>query len=324
MRSKRPPIRKRHCFLWITDPWETLEHARDSTLRLAREALAQGYESHWCDVRSIRLEGSRVLLDAAAVPEAPVSGSGSGAPVGFEARSPTEFSSVQYRVDPPVDLAYLHPLQLLALSGARIVNPAPILCTHNEKTEAAFLKGLMPVSLVSGRWDDLERFGKSHQRTVLKPLHQAQSKGVQLLSWVSLLDMEKNRELLTAVTERFSRPILLQRYLPGIAQGEQRLWFLDGKLLACARKMPIPGDFRVDIDRGSVLRKTALTAAERKAAKVIGRFLSAQKIRLAAVDLIDGFVTDFNFTSPGLIMQMEEILGKNLAQPIIRALARGR
>src|SRR4051812_28326143 len=64
MSHKKTPSKRRHGFLWITDPWDTLDHAKDTTLRLAQEALFLGLKSHWCDVRSIRWDQDRVLLDA--------------------------------------------------------------------------------------------------------------------------------------------------------------------------------------------------------------------------------------------------------------------
>jgi glutathione synthase len=313
-------------FLWVTDPWETLDHSNDTTLRLAHEAEAQGHQSFWCDVRSIRLESrggkSEVLLEAARIISPDRPGSIATRPFPAQILSPTKFSSVHYRVDPPVDLAYLHPLHLLVLAKARVVNPAPVLMTHNEKIEASFLAGLMPETMVSSQWDALLRFGKAHPKCVLKPMHQAQSKGVMLLSWSSATDIEKSRAALSEATDGFQRPALLQKYLPGIENGEQRLWFLDGKLLACVRKLPLKGDFRVNIDGGSALRETTLSASEKKTARTLGKFLKQQKIRLAAIDLIDGFVTDFNFTSPGLITMMEKVLNTDLARPIIRALAK--
>jgi glutathione synthase len=321
-------------FLWITDPWETLDHPRDTTLRLAEETLKLGDESYWCDLHSIRWESDGVKLDARKILKV---GKGREA-AAFQLEdastfSPSDFDSLHYRTDPPVDLAYLHPLQLLLLglptSGrarstksprAELVNRATALCLGNEKLEASALGDLMPATVASSRLQDLEDFGCTEGRAVLKPLHQAQSKGIELLDWRTDRAAKTSRASLKRATENFTRPILLQRYLPGIAQGETRLWFVDGKLLSQIRKLPMPDDFRVDMDRGSRLARTLLTAHEKKAAARIGRHLKSRGIRLAAVDLIDGFVTDFNFTSPGLIAQMEAVLGRNLARPIVTAL----
>jgi glutathione synthase len=239
-----------------------------------------------------------------------------------QSASPASFRSIQYRTDPPVDLAYLHPLQLLALGAGRtpIINPAPVLLGASEKLEAGFLRELLPPTLASSQWDFLLRFGREEGQTVLKPLHQAQSRGVRLLDWRTAEGEAEARDALQEATAGFTRPAILQRYLAGIAEGEQRLWFLDGKLLAYVRKLPRQGDFRVDIDAGSPIAPTSLDRAERSAARLISRRLRERKIRLAAVDLIEGQVTDFNFTSPGLIVDMERVLGVDLARPIARAL----
>jgi hypothetical protein len=55
-----------------------------------------------------------------------------------------------------------------------------------------------------------------------------------------------------------------------------------------------------------------------KAAAAVGKLLRKEKILWAAVDLIDGKVTDFNFTSPGLLVAMEDLLGENLAEKALK------
>lgn len=319
-KSTRTKSKKKVSFLWVTDPWETLDHEKDTTLLLAREAARLGYESWWADVRSIRMDGNVVLVDAALVDSNKADPTQRFCPL--QVVQASSFSSVHYRVDPPVDLAYIHPLQLLVLAKAKVVNPASVLLSHNEKLEAGFLPELMPEGLVSSQWEALSSFGRKHQKTVLKPLHQAQSKGVMLLDWRSKALQDECREKLSQATQNFTSPVMLQRFLPGIVEGEQRLWFLDGELLACVRKMPLAEDFRVNIDQGSALRKTQLSPTEKASAKQIGGYLKKTKIRLAAVDLIEGYITDFNFTSPGLITQMEGVLNQALAAKIVRKLAR--
>ncbi len=314
--------------LWVTDPWETLDHPRDTSLRLAEEALAQGAESYWASHHSIRLDQGKVLLEARKIEGVfPGRAKESFTLSAAGAHDPSEFDVLVYRTDPPVDHAYLHPLQLLALATrgkkSRIVNPADVLALDSEKFLGSELPELFPSGVVASQWETLSRFARHAGKSVLKPLHQAQSKGIELID-LGNQDETVVREKLAAATRGFTTPVLLQEFLPGIAQGETRLWFLDGKLLAHARKLPLEGDFRVNIDRGSRLAQAELTAAEKKAATKIGALMKRRKIRLAAVDLIEGKVTDSNFTSPGLITQMEGLLGENLAKPIVEALRKSR
>jgi glutathione synthase len=328
--KKRSTGSKKIKLLWITDPWNTLDHSKDTTLRLVEEAALSGVKQAWCDVRSIRLEKQKVCFnsqDIISVASERNSESFKLAPLKITELS--DFTQIHYRTDPPVDQAYLNPLQLLAIGnrsqpGCEFVNPLETLLIQNEKFEAAVLGELMPESVVSSQWETFLQFGTSQGRTVLKPLHEAQSHGIELLDWGNKKSIESSRKVLKKVTRNFTVPVILQKYLNGIAEGETRLWYLDGKLLAYIKKHPAIGDFRVNIDRGSLLSQTQLSKRDKQAAKQIGKLLATRKIRLAAVDLIEGFITDFNFTSPGLISQMETLLGVNLAKPIIKKLVMGK
>jgi glutathione synthase len=204
-------------------------------------------------------------------------------------------------------------------AGRRLVNPAQALVLFSEKTFAAEIPELFPDTCVSSEKAVLEDFVNSRGMAVLKPLHLAQSKGVTRVesSNAGLL----HRELALA-SEGFTRPILLQEYLPEVAQkGETRLWFVDGELLAAVQKVPARGEFVIDMDRGGSLAKATLTRADREGARKIGSLLRKHRIRLAAVDWIAGKITDFNITSPGLIVAMEKLLQRDLASLIVRRLS---
>ena len=315
-------------FLWITDPWDTLDHPKDTTLRLVEESLAMGFENYWCDVKTIRLENHQILLDACMVkgiyPGRAAASFSLGAPTPMK---PSLFTRLLYRPDPPVDQAYLHPLQLLVLGvrdakNAEIIAPSRVLFSANEKTEGALMADLTPPSAVSSQWETLLAFGRAEGKTILKPLHQAQSAGIALLDWTSEAEISKSKIILDASTEHFQKLVILQRFLPEIAQGEQRLWFLNGHLLAVARKKPKSGEVVINMDQGGTLVRTELTDHEKRQSVKIRKLLRLRKIRLAAVDLIAGKVTDFNFTSPGLLVQIEVLLGENLARTIMKSLAK--
>lgn len=319
-------MKRKQKFLWVTDPWHTLDHPRDTSLRLVEEALILGIDNYWCDVRTIRLQSS-VELDARRVLDI-ASGRRAFSLEHPQVMHPLDFTRIIYRTDPPVDLTYLHPLQLLNLGvgkhrGTEIVNDTDTLFGSSEKLESSYLPhSLMPKTLVSSDTARLEDFGKRLGRAVLKPIHQAQSKGVELLDFRNSRAVTYSRNLLTDATHQGTHLVLLQEFLPGIARGETRLWFLNGKLFAACRKHPERGDFRVNIDHGSELGTVKLGHKDLAAARAISKRLRETRVRLAAIDLIDGKVTDFNVTSPGLIVQMEEILKRNLAGPIVKSLAR--
>lgn len=311
--------------LWITDPWDTLDHPQDTTLRLIQEALELGVPCWWADVRSTAWSQQGTTLQVFRVQSVDAErGCGSFALRDEGRASPAGFTQVFYRPDPPVDLAYVHPLQLIAAElekcRAELVNPASVLCLSSEKLLLSSMPSVMPPTFVGCCWDELCEFGRAQGPTVAKPLHNCQSKGVELLEWSSAEDIERASAVLGGLTNGFRRPVVLQRFLAAIHEGETRVWFIDGTPLAAARKYSGSESFRIDMDKGGQLRAWTLTSKEAAQAARIGTGLRQKGIRLAAIDLIDGLVTDANFTSPGLLVGMEAALGRNLARPIIEAL----
>ncbi|MFN7684309.1 MAG: hypothetical protein ACK5QT_02735 [Oligoflexia bacterium] len=314
-------------WLWITDPWSTLDHPNDTTLRIMEACLQIGKPVAWADVRSLRWEHGRVMADCALF-EGGKRGSRklyslrkvhSAPPATHEAQV-IDFEAIHYRVDPPVDLAYLQPLQMLEqVASKKICNPARALALLSEKTIPASLKGLWPQSVVSSQLGTLLDFIQTQGVAILKPLHGAQSKGVIKLS--SDDDITSLHSHLSDATQNFTRPTVLQEYLPEVtASGETRLWFVDGVLIACAQKIPARGEFKIDMDQGAKVKKTRLPPSLLPRVRQISRWLKEHKIRLAAVDWISGKITDFNITSPGLIVSMEKALKRNLARQIARKL----
>ncbi len=321
--------------LWIVDPWETLDHPKDTTLRLAEEALRLGARCFIAENRSISLIGGKAHarvseitgIDRPRTPDRVVRAPPMKMPI-------AGFDHLFYRTDPPVDLSYLLPLQILSFGERtrekrypKIHSPIESLYFLSEKWAMAYLKGYLPECVVSADLDELAEFAMVHPKSVLKPLYLAQSKGVQVLTRSELAPDGNDRRLrkvLDESTEGGKLPVILQEFLAGIAKGETRLWFAGGKLIASVKKWPITGEAIIDMDRGGTLAKTKLGGREKKAARAIEKLLRREKILFAAVDLIDGKITDFNHTSPGLLVPMEELLHENLAQKALAPLFKRR
>jgi glutathione synthase len=322
-------------FLWVTDPWTTLDHPVDTTLRLVEESQSEGFANSWCDFRSIRWESDATIVDSCEMEVIDRHRAASSFRLGPETPVKLDaFTHIMYRPDPPVDLTYLHPLQLLVLgievlrqpnreegNLPVIINSPGVLFSTTEKTAAALFSTQMAKSIISSQWDALLRFGLSERVTVLKPLHKAQADGVELLGWENSNDIDRARILIGEASQGFRQPVVLQRYLEAVRTGETRFWFLEGDLLAAARKIPSTDDFRLAFDGRSKLVSWELTPDERTMVSTIAPRIARYGIKLAAVDAIDGQITDFNITSPGLLVEFERTLSRNLSREIILRLS---
>jgi hypothetical protein len=112
-------------------------------------------------------------------------------------------------------------------------------------------------------------------------------------------------------------------YCEKISNGEVRMWFAMGRFIGALKKFPVSGDFRVLIDEGSRIEAHHPDATEIKLTEEIGHALRKRRIALAAVDFISGKISDFNITSPGLLVQLEEVHGLNLAERVMLELLKG-
>jgi glutathione synthase len=233
-----------------------------------------------------------------------------------------EIEAVLLRVDPPLDLAYLQTLQLLALGRAAqrrsrttFINPIEVLLASTSKLEVLRIANACPPTVVSREWKRFDIFGRRQGRAIAKPLHSSQSTDVQRLEWRTRRGREEARRVLEALSVGFRHPVMLQQDLTG-SDDELRLWLLDGAPLAIARKAFLRGS-REEIG----LCRTRLTAPQKNTVSILGRHLRSRGIRLAAVDMIGGQVIDLNYASPGMLIELEALTDSDLAGRIVRALS---
>ena len=307
-------------FLWITDPWSTLHHSKDTTLRLMHEALNMGIPTFWTASDFIFSAPNPGEIMAVKVPA--ISDLAQLDQITPHAIPLSSFHQIHVRTDPPVDDAYRSLIDRLITNGAQdgvILNPPELLKHQSEKIPHTALMRYAPKMMVVRLPEDIDvlmPLFKTDSEIVSKPLHLAQSIGVA--KHITPESRNGWHRLLDSLTEGFTQPILIQEFLPGIHHGETRLWFAGDTLVGALKKYPKKGDFRVLIDEGSTINAHQLNASELAIAEAIGKTNQSLGILMAAVDLIDDKICDYNITSPGLLIQLEEVNdGKNLARIVL-------
>lgn len=309
-----------HKLLWITDPWSTLDQSKDTTLRLMLEAINMGIPTFWSatdhlfsteipdHIVAVELKKEMLPLELSA-PQ-------------FTPFALSSFQQIHYRVDPPVDENYCHFINQMLSNGAsekQILNPPQLIKNQSEKIPPADLIEYTPRMIVvqnETNITQIEKLFPHDTEIVSKPLHLAQSIGVK--KHIKPKTTQEWKTLLSNLTENFTQEVLLEEYLPEINQGEVRMWFAGDQFIAALKKFPKNGDFRVLIDEGSKVSAHTLTNEEVIIAQKIGNSLKKQGIFLAAIDLIGNKICDYNITSPGLLVQLEQVHGgKNFAKEIL-------
>ena len=315
-------------FLWITDPWETLDHPNDTTLRLIQESVSLGFINYWCDAESIKLTNGRVTCNGFLILEVKESRDSNSFKLADACEMElTVVDSIQFRIDPPVNSKFLQVYQLVFFSLESLLkdnsnikiqivnNPTSILMS--DKIEGLFVGNTHPNTIVSSNCNELIDFAKKNIKIILKPLNYCQ--GLEV-NFIDLSDINSEQNLygvLKNATENFTRLIVAQEFLHQIQEGETRLWYLDGKLIGFAKKILCSDSYIINTDKGDKIVATELTKHQIELSKKIGVSLMLRGIRLAAIDIINDNITDYNFISPGLLVQIEKVMQKNLANLII-------
>ncbi len=295
------------------DPIARIRIAGDSTFALLLEAQARGHRLLHYTPDRLRLRGSRV--EAMAEPLSVKDAEGDHARLG-EA-SVVDLGSVDVvllRQDPPFDLAYvttthllerIHP-KTLVVNDPRSVRDAP------EKLFVMDFPELMPPTLVARDRDAIEAFRIEHGEVVMKPLY---GFGGAAVFKVGVLDPNFG-SLFDLFTATLREPWVIQKFLPAVSRGDKRIILVDGEAMGAVNRVPASDDIRSNMVRGGAAQETELTPREREICARIGPELKRRGLLFVGIDVIDGYLTEINVTSPTGIRAIKRLGGPDLAAAI--------
>jgi glutathione synthase/RimK-type ligase-like ATP-grasp enzyme len=89
---------------------------------------------------------------------------------------------------------------------------------------------------------------------------------------------------------------------------------MHGQFIQAAQKIPKTGQAIINMDQGGTLQPYTLQPQDQPVIQALETYCQHHQIQLAAIDLIQGKITDLNYTSPGLLVAMEALYQQNLAQ----------
>jgi glutathione synthase len=130
------------------------------------------------------------------------------------------------------------------------------------------------------------------------------------------------RVVLETLTEGGRRYAIAQRYLPEIAEsGDARILLVDGEPVPHALvRMPAAGDHRGNLAAGARAVSRSLTDRDRWLASRIGPVMRERGMLFVGLDVIGGFVTEINVTSPTGIREIEKMHGHDIGGLLIDAI----
>jgi glutathione synthase len=300
------------------DPIERINIRGDSTFALMLEAQARGHALSVYTPDTLSQAGGRISALVRAVEIRDVEGDHvtAGAPRRADLSS---FDVVLLRQDPPFDMAYVtttHMLERLQ-PATLVVNDPSSVRNAPEKVFVTEFPDLMPATLITRDRAEIEAFRGEHGDVVMKPLYgnggaAVFKVGVDDPNFGSLFDM------FSAMSRE---PWVIQRFLPQVAEGDKRIILVDGVAAGAVNRVPQKGDIRANMVRGGAALPTDLSTREIEICERIGPALKRMGLVFVGIDVIAGWLTEINVTSPTGLRAIKRLGGPDLAASIWDAIA---
>jgi len=303
------------------DAIESIDIDADSSFVLAMEAQRRGHALYYYLPHALTFEDSRVY--AAAQTLELRREKGNHFTLGpMERVDLATMDVVLMRQDPPFDMAYItathllehiHPMTLVVNDPVSVRNaPEKLFVTH--------FRELMPPTLITSNRDDILAFRRAQKDIIVKPLFGNGGAGVFHVS----PDDENLNALLELFTELYREPLIVQKYLPAVRNGDKRIILVDGVPAGAINRIPPPGEARSNMHAGGKPVKSTLTSRERDICEAIGPTLVEKGLIFVGIDVIGDWLTEINVTSPTGIQEINRYDNVSIERDIWDAIEKRR
>lgn len=227
-----------------------------------------------------------------------------------------EMDAVFMRTDPPVTIPYLYTTYILDLidpNKTLVINSPQGLRSANEKIYALQFSSVIPETIVSQDKEVIAKFIEEKQKAVLKPLG---GKGGEGILFLETGDRNFN-SIVEVSTHRGLEPVMVQEYLPAARQGDKRIILLDGKPIGAVNRVPTGNEFRGNMAVGGTAEKIDITEREREICNAVAPQLKTDNLYFVGIDVIGGYLTEVNVTSPTGIREIDRLNNVSLGKQVM-------
>ena len=306
----------------VMDPIAKIKFAKDSTLAMLLAAAARGWQLTYFE------QSDLFLRDGVAFGRGRDLQVFADATKWFELSEPSvrklgEFDCLFMRKDPPFDAEYIYTTYILEraeIQGAFVANRPQGLRDMNEKVFTAWFPQCCAPTLITRNAADITAFATEHGRIVVKPLDGMGGKSI----FVTEKGDKNLPVIIETLTDMGHRFAIAQRYVPDISTtGDSRVLLIDGKPVPYAlARIPAANDNRGNLAAGATGVGRELNDRDRWLASEIGPKLAQLGMVFVGIDVIGGFVTEINVTSPTGIRELDQQFGLNIGDMVIAAIER--
>ena len=309
---------------FIIDPIDRLDPTHDTSVALMEAAQQMGHEVWITVANSLTVIRSKAWATVTPVQLVPVTLGENcwiAVPDWFSVGTPEflpleTFDVVWMRTDPPVNTAYLYATYILDYinpAKTRVVNAPAGVRSANEKMYALqFLKSI-PETIVTQNNQVIQDFIDQKGAAVMKPLGGKAGEGILFLE----KDDRNFNSLVEISTLQGTLPIMVQTYLPEAKAGDKRVILLNGEPIGAVNRVPTGNEFRGNMAVGGRADAVEITPRDREIAAELAPALRRDGLIFVGMDVIGGFLTEVNVTSPTGIREIDRLSHVTIAKTVM-------
>lgn len=296
----------------LMDPIEKINLKKDTTFAMMLEAQARDWQIFYMRPQDIWLQAG---LTYGEMKEISVCDDANHhfTPIDTMTQPLVELDVLLVRKDPPFNMNYIYLTYLLeqaANKGLLVVNNPASIRDANEKLFTAWFPHCCPSTLVSSKKSRLLEFAHQEKDIIIKPLD-----GMGGYSIFHLHAKDPNLNVaIEMLTANEKQPVMAQRFIPEIKNGDKRILLIDGSPIGYAlARIPQKGDFRGNLAAGATAEGRELTDRDLWICEQVGPELKRRGLVFVGLDVIGDYLTEINVTSPTCVRELDSIFDLNIA-----------
>lgn len=304
-------------FLFQMDDPKKINISEDSTYMIIKESLNRGIECFYNDPNWVYADINRKNKIKSHIFRIFLKDNGT---LTYDIKNKINvdlenFSAIFIRQDPPYDMKYISNTYLLEkLKKPMVINNPSELRNFPEKHIMMNFPDLTPSTIISSDVEVLIKFIEKNNEVILKPAYGNGGLGI-----VKVDASKRNlTNFLSKYINQFSNnPIIAQRFLKNYISGDKRVILINGNVKGSVLRVPKKNSIKSNFHAGGSAVKTSLNKKEKLICQKIKNFLINKKLYFVGIDIIDGFLTEINITSPTGIQEINRLDGVNIEKSII-------
>ena len=194
--------------------------------------------------------------------------------------------------------------------GVLVVNRPGGVRDSNEKLFATDFPQCCAPTLVSSQSTLLRNFVQEFGDTVMKPLDGMGGSNIFRVR----KDSPNSSVVIEVLTQHGKTPIMAQRFVPEITEGDKRILMINGEPVPYAlARIPKEGELRGNLAAVGTGQGRELSDRDRWICEQVGPTLKRKGLYFVGLDVIGDYLTEINVTSPTCIRGLDAIFAINIA-----------